>query len=403
MRSLWSAARPLTRRLAISAVLLALIFFAGGIHRASADTYLIQPGDTLSEIADRLQVELSVLLALNSDIASPNSIYVGQEIRIPDNAAPAPPPAEATETQEVEATVDADPAETVTYVIEEGDTLGDIAEAHNTTVAEIAALNPGLNTELLWVGTEIVVPASATSTPTESSSDGSRALNAGVRASAPLPVQTIAYTVQPGDAFSHIADAHGLTVDDLMPHNSHLNLPTIHPGEIVYIPIPDHRAPALDPQDAQDRVTERYYVRSGDSASAIAARFNITLTQLGALNDGVDLSMIFINQALNVPWDRHNPRSRRRHRASRRLAPSDLQGPTRRHFQPSRQSARINPGSIARRESVATPRPAGDRRAPLPAGRDPPARCCRVAHTALGRHRPVRGRNARRHAAHAAR
>lgn len=49
-------------------------------------------------------------------------------------------------------------AEPVTYVVQTGDTLFDIAAAHGTTVNELLALNPGTQPELLMVGQQISLP-----------------------------------------------------------------------------------------------------------------------------------------------------------------------------------------------------------------------------------------------------
>lgn len=58
-------------------------------------TYVVQPGDTLGEIARRYGVALDALVALNR-IEDANLIEVGQELRIPDTAGPlGSPPAPA--------------------------------------------------------------------------------------------------------------------------------------------------------------------------------------------------------------------------------------------------------------------------------------------------------------------
>ncbi len=54
---------------------------------ASASTYQVQAGDTLSEIADRLGVSLDALTAANSSI-NPSALQVGQLLSIPAGAAP---------------------------------------------------------------------------------------------------------------------------------------------------------------------------------------------------------------------------------------------------------------------------------------------------------------------------
>ncbi|MDI6871437.1 MAG: LysM peptidoglycan-binding domain-containing protein [Bacillota bacterium] len=45
--------------------------------------YVVQPGDTLSAIARRFGVSLAALLAVNPEIADPDLIFPGQLIRIP--------------------------------------------------------------------------------------------------------------------------------------------------------------------------------------------------------------------------------------------------------------------------------------------------------------------------------
>jgi LysM repeat protein len=53
-------------------------------------TYRVQPGDTLSKIADRYGVTAERLLAFNTSIESPNQIFVGQEIVVPASDEKAP-------------------------------------------------------------------------------------------------------------------------------------------------------------------------------------------------------------------------------------------------------------------------------------------------------------------------
>ena len=45
-----------------------------------------------------------------------------------------------------------------TYVIQEGDTFGTVADEHDTTVDRLRALNPGVDENSLQVGQKILVP-----------------------------------------------------------------------------------------------------------------------------------------------------------------------------------------------------------------------------------------------------
>ena len=305
---------PKSRRLVLAALLAAALLTVGVWHgpagwpTASADTYTVREGDTLSEIAYRLQVGVSVLQALNPQIESPNSIYVGQIIQIPDNASAIerPPGSERSDESGPKSQTDPkpqptadEPPPTLLYLIQAGDYLGEIADRFNTDVETIRSLNPGLDPNRIFAGRSIVVPRSATTNPSRQS------LNAGVRVTEPAqPLrQFVEYVVKPGDSPLAIAEHAGVTLEDLIQANPLTDFDAmIHPGDILYIPIPDHLAPALDPEDDTGTLTARYTVRVGDIASSIARRHGVSLDRLRQLNGGADLNIIQPGQTLIVPW-----------------------------------------------------------------------------------------------------
>lgn len=106
--------------------------------QSSDTTYIVQAGDTLSEIAQRFGTTYQNLAAINN-IPDPNKIYPGQEIVI-DGAATEAPAASA-----------------VYYTIKPGDTLSGIASTYGTTWQWLAEIN-GIDTpDLIHPGTTIRV------------------------------------------------------------------------------------------------------------------------------------------------------------------------------------------------------------------------------------------------------
>lgn len=276
-------------------------------ERARADTYTIEEGDTLWDIANRLQVGLSVLLALNSDIASPNSIRVGQSIRVPDNVAVQQPttPSPSTSTPGSDSETNQGSAGlTFVYIVRAEDTLWEIADSHGTNISTILSLNPGLNPNLLFVGDELVVQGGSGLSTTTGPGQPQPSLNAGITTPAPTtsPTQLIEYVVESGDGLWSIANNAGISIETLKKHNPQIESDLIHPGQIVFVPVPDYRAPAIDPNDAPGGLTEVYIVRLGDNASVIAQNYQLTVAELSQLNNGINLSTIYEGQALTVPW-----------------------------------------------------------------------------------------------------
>ena len=95
-------------------------------------TYIVQSGDTLSDIADRYGTTYQHLAAING-IADPDLIYPGDVIVIDGVAS----------------------SSGQTYTIQSGDTLSGIAGRFGTSVAHLAALNGIENPDLIYAGDTI--------------------------------------------------------------------------------------------------------------------------------------------------------------------------------------------------------------------------------------------------------
>lgn len=114
--------------------------------------HTVNSGETLGHIANRYGVSVNSIMYWN-DLSS-TTIYPGQTFKIYGKAAPKPKKTDNTSKPK--------PKETKTYsgkyyyyTIKSGDTLWDIAVAHNTSVERIQALNNGLEPRDLKVGDKI--------------------------------------------------------------------------------------------------------------------------------------------------------------------------------------------------------------------------------------------------------
>ena len=106
-----------------------------------AGAYVVQAGDTLSSIAMQLGTTVEELRQLNG-IANPSLIYPGQSLSIPSGS-------------DSSAEVDTAPRR---YTVQRGDTLGGIAQAHDTTVWGIRIANNIPNPNWIYAGQVLVIP-----------------------------------------------------------------------------------------------------------------------------------------------------------------------------------------------------------------------------------------------------
>jgi len=135
------------------AVLVALQSQSFASAREGVTSYLIQPGDTLLDIATRTGVSLEKLIGLNQ-IQNPDVIIAGKSLQLEGSAA----------VGQAAAAVPAS-SSSGRYTVKNGDTLWDISVAKSISVNELIKLNNLDNADQLSVGQELHLPARSAPTP----------------------------------------------------------------------------------------------------------------------------------------------------------------------------------------------------------------------------------------------
>jgi peptidoglycan DL-endopeptidase LytE len=196
---------------------------------ASADSYIVQKGDTLSHIAVKYKTSVSDLKRVNQ--LTSDTIYVNQKLEVPGTStsgqasvsSPAPvTPAPAPVTTAVK-----------TYTVVSGDTLSKIAYNHGISLTDLMSWNNRTST-LIYPGDVLKV-----SNPNVDSAPAP--VPAPTPAAPTTPVQsaptqnTVNYTVKSGDTLSHIAVNYGTTVGQIKTVNN-LNSDIIYVGQTLKVP-----------------------------------------------------------------------------------------------------------------------------------------------------------------------
>jgi LysM repeat protein len=202
-----------TRR-AVAGSLLALLLLASvATPVAGGDDLVVQPGDTLWDIALEHGTTVAALAALNG-LADPSSIQIGQRIVLQ----PPSPPAVITQAPRT-------PPAPVIHVVEPDQTLWGISVQYGTTMAALVELNQIADPSLIRIGQTLAIPqpAAASATPTSAS---------------PLPAVPAprVHVVQAGETLWAIADLYGVTLQALVDANRLADASFIRTGQSLVIP-----------------------------------------------------------------------------------------------------------------------------------------------------------------------
>lgn len=141
---------PLVRIAALVAMIAGITL---AVPAAATDrVVIVQPGDTLSEIALANGVSVALLRELNG-IADPNRIFAGQRLRLTGTTTAATPAASATPGA-------------ATHLVVSGENLTGIARRYGSTIAAIAKANALANPSFLRVGQRLTIPGTAATVTT---------------------------------------------------------------------------------------------------------------------------------------------------------------------------------------------------------------------------------------------
>ena len=176
----------------------------------------------------------------------------------------------------------------VRHWIKAGETLGSIAQRYGLSVKAIQQVN-GLHGALIVAGKPLLIPQAAQAHYPLSLTG--RELGRVDRFEKTLKQTAQQYQVQSGDSLWSIGRKHGVSVSNLTQWNGLSAKKPLSVGQTLAIfklesptnPVIDQSKPSLGPADQRIR-SITYRVRSGDSLSKIAARFNTSIEQITRWN-----------------------------------------------------------------------------------------------------------------------
>lgn len=245
--------------------------------------YTVQSGDTLSGIALKFSTTSSKLAQLNS-ISNPNLIYVGQRLLVNQSSN-----SNSSFSGQSSSTTTNTEASAASYTVKSGDTLSGIASQYNTTVNQIVSLNQLSNPNLIYVGQVLKLKNSQTTNSSSSSSSSTAATTAGT------------YTVKAGDTLSAIASRYSTSSSTLASLNSLSNPNLIYVGQVLKVSSNASTSSSTS-SSANSTVTTAasYTVKSGDTLSAIAAKYGTTYQALASTNSISNPNDIYVGQVIKV-------------------------------------------------------------------------------------------------------
>ena len=170
----------------------------------------------------------------------------------------------------------------VVHIVQRGENLFRIALRYGVTVNALATANRLSDPRLIYVGQRLIIPAPTAVRPAGSTTASSARVHVVVR----------------GENLYRIALRYGVTVQAIASANGIVNANRIYAGQRLAIP---GVATGPSPLVVSTTSAQTYTVRRGDTLSAIALRYSVSVWALVQANDIRNPSLIYPGQVLRIP------------------------------------------------------------------------------------------------------
>jgi len=228
---------------------------------APVDLYEVQAGDTLFSIARQFETSIDILQGLNG-LGDSSGIVVGQRLVVP--AAGGISESGGAESGLATAAPQVNEGRYGTHIVQRGDTLFDLARLYNTTVAQLRRLNGIEGGADLIIGHSIIVPQ-VDETVLER------------------------YIVQPGDSLYSIARRYDIDLQALRLLNRLADIRDLRADQVILLPKLEGRTLAI------------HAIQAGDTLEKLAERYETNVEILRTLNGIADASLIEVGRTILVP------------------------------------------------------------------------------------------------------
>jgi len=225
------------------------------------DLYEVQAGDTLFSIARQFETSIDILQGLNG-LGDSSGIVAGQRLVVP--AAGGITESGGAESGLATVTPQVNEGRYGTHIVQRHDTLFDLSRLYNTTVAQLRRLNGIEEGADLIIGRSIIVPQ-VDETVLER------------------------YIVQPGDSLYSIARRYDIDLQALRLLNRLADIRDLRVGQVILLPKLEGRTLAI------------HAIQAGDTLEKLAERYETRVELLQSLNAIADASLIELGRTILVP------------------------------------------------------------------------------------------------------